>query len=117
MKKLTINDATKDELIQYFFVPEGMGGGYKIPAPEDSFLLWLQKKRGGELLTAYEQSSEAMRKSLHEYLEFVKQAIDEPDIDKKIELLNKANDAWERYEKANKLREKNGERMMEGYEV
>lgn len=117
MKKLTINDATKDELIQYFFVPEGMGGGYKIPAPEDSFLLWLQKKRGGELLTAYEQSSEAMRKSLHEYLEFVKQANDEPDIDKKIELLNKANDAWERYEKANKLREKNGERMMEGYEV
>lgn len=32
MKELTIQDATKDELIQYFFTPDGFGGGFRIPA-------------------------------------------------------------------------------------
>lgn len=47
MGKLTLQDATKQELIQYFFLPEGRGGGYIYPASEGSFLLWLQQKRGG----------------------------------------------------------------------
>lgn len=46
-KKLTIQDATKQELIEFMFAPAGMGGGFGIPVPKDNFILWLQKKQDG----------------------------------------------------------------------
>lgn len=101
-KKLTVDDATKEELIQYFFQPEGIGGGYRIPARVDKFLLWLEQKRTGELIAAQEQTIDASQKALHEYIQFVKEANDETDIDRKITLFDKANKAYTQYEKANK---------------
>ena len=115
MKELTIQDATKDELIQYFFTPDGFGGGFRIPAAKDSFLLWLKQKRDGELLDAIDTSIDASQKALHEYIELVKQMNDEKDIDRKLELAEKADKAYERYEKAEKaarrLPTKRGERQ------
>lgn len=115
MKELTIQDATKDELIQYFFTPDGFGGGFRIPAAKDSFLLWLKKKRDGELLDAIDTSIDASQKALHEYIELVKQMNDEKDIDRKLEIAEKADKAYERYEKAEKaarrLHTKRGERQ------
>ena len=102
MKELTIQDATKDELIQYFFTPDGFGGGFRIPAAKDSFLLWLKQKRDGELLDAIDTSIDASQKALHEYIELVKQMNDEKDIDRKLEIAEKADKAYERYEKAEK---------------
>ena len=102
MKKYTLNDATKDELIQYFFTPEGFGGGYRINADKERFLIWLARKRSGELLDAQDQTIDASQKALGEYVDFVRKANNEPDIDKKLDLLDKANKAYERYEKANK---------------
>lgn len=106
MKELTIQDATKDELIQYFFTPDGFGGGFRIPAAKDSFLLWLKQKRDGELLDAIDTSIDASQKALHEYIELVHQMNDEKDIDKKLEIAEKANQAYERYEKAEKRQAK-----------
>jgi hypothetical protein len=106
MKELTIQDATKDELIQYFFTPDGFGGGFRIPAAKDSFLLWLNQKRDGELLDAIDTSIDASQKALHEYVELVKQMNAEKDIDKKLEIAEKANKAYERYEKAEKRQAK-----------
>lgn len=115
MKELTIQDATKDELIQYFFTPDGFGGGFRIPAAKDSFLLWLKQKRDGELLDAIDTSIDASQKALHEYIELVKQMNDEKDIDRKLEIAEKADKAYERYEKAEKaarrLHTKRGERQ------
>lgn len=37
--KYKITDATKDELIQYFFGVEGFGGGHRVPADKDRFLM------------------------------------------------------------------------------
>lgn len=115
MKELTIQDATKDELIQYFFTPDGFGGGFRIPAAKDSFLLWLKQKRDGELLDAIDTSIDASQKALHEYIELVKQMNDEKDIDRKLEIAEKADKAYERYEKAEKaarrLHTKMGERQ------
>lgn len=115
MKELTIQDATKDELIQYFFTPDGFGGGFRIPAAKDSFLLWLKQKRDGELLDAIDTSIDASQKALHEYIELVKQMNDEKDIDRKLEIAEKADKAYERYEKAEKaarrLPTKRGERQ------
>ena len=115
MKELTIQDATKDELIQYFFTPDGFGGGFRIPAAKDSFLLWLKQKRDGELLDAIDTSIDASQKALHEYIELVKQMNDEKDIDRKLEIVEKADKAYERYEKAEKaarrLHTKRGERQ------
>ena len=87
MKKLTLDDATKEELIQYFFVPEGMGGGFRIPEMKDSVLLWLNNKRNGELLTAYEQTTEAMQQALHKYISLIHEANDEPDMKDRLKFM------------------------------
>lgn len=105
-KNLKITDATKEELLQYFFTPSGFGGGFRIPCREDSFILWLSNKRMGEVLDASEASIDASQKYLHEYTTLVKQMIDESDIDKKLELGQMANEAYEKYERANKAWER-----------
>jgi hypothetical protein len=102
MKKYTLKDATKDELIQYFFTCDTFGGGYRIQADKERFLMWLQQKRAGELIDAQEASIDASQKALDEYVSYVKQANDEKDIDKKLDILDKANEAYKRYEKFNK---------------
>lgn len=109
MKKLTVQDATKDELIQYFFSPEGLGeygGGFRIGASQDRFLLWLQKKRSGEYLDSADASLDASQKALHEYLDCVRKMNDATSIDEKLEWAEKGNKAYESYEKANKAYDK-----------
>lgn len=101
-KGLKVTDATKEELIQYFFSVEGLGGGYHIPADKDRFLLWLSRKRSDALFEAGETASEAAQKALREYIGYVKQLNDAENVDEKIRLINKANKAYERYEKFNK---------------
>lgn len=101
-KKLTIQDATKQELIEFMFAPAGMGGGFTIPVPQDSFILWLQKKRGKEYMDSADAAAEALNKALKSYIDFVRQANDEPDLDKKMALLQKGNEAYEKYEKYSK---------------
>lgn len=99
--KYKITDATKDELIQYFFGVEGFGGGYRVPADKDRFLIWLENKRCDALLKANETATEASDKALKEYIGFIRLANEEGNVDKKLELLDKANAAYERYEKFN----------------
>ena len=100
--KLKVTDATKDELIQYFFGVEGLGGGYRVGADKDRFLLWLTRKRSDALLTAGENALEASQKALHEYIGYVKQANETEDLDEKLLLFDKANKAYKRYEEFNK---------------
>lgn len=117
MKKLTIQDATKDELIQYFFTCDYFGGGYRIQADETKFLIWLRQKRTGELLDAQDKSIETSEKALHEYIDYVKQANDAEDLNKKFALFAKANEAYERYEKANKQYDKLGKKIDEAFNL
>lgn len=102
MKKYTLKDATKEELIQYFFSPECVGGGYRIQADKEKFLLWLHQKRAGELSEAYEASNEAAQKALDEYMRYIRHAQAEKDFEKKIDILSRANEAYLRYETINK---------------
>lgn len=113
-KKLTINDATKSELIEYFFKPDCFGGGFRIPAVRDKFLLWLQHKRNNELLTAQDETIEASQKHFTEYINLVKQMNDEPDLDKKLEIAEKANRAYALYEKAEKKYKSIDKKLMDG---
>lgn len=99
-KKLTIQDATKDELIEYFFNP--ISGGFLINADKQKFLLWLGHKRSKKLFEAIDASIDDSKKAFEEYFEWVKRANDEEDIETKIEYFEKANKAYERYENANK---------------
>lgn len=46
--KLKISDATKEELLQYFFGVEGFGGGYRIPEDKDRFLIIVSWEGGWE---------------------------------------------------------------------
>ena len=101
-KGLTAYDATKQELIEFMFAPAGMGGGFAIPVPQDSFILWLQKKRSKVFCDSAEEAAEASNKALKSYIDLVRQANDEPDINKKIALLDKGNKAYEKYEKYSK---------------
>lgn len=105
-KGLTIQDATKEELIQYFFTTDYFGGGYRIPALKDKFLLWLQKKRSGEFLSASEASLDESQKALHEYIDCVKKMNEATDIEEKLKWADQGNKAYERYEKANKAYDK-----------
>ena len=97
-KKLTVYDATKEELIQYFFHP--LDGGFRVPSSAERFLIWLEQKRTGELLDAQDKTIEASQKYLHEYIDLVKQANSEPELDKKLRIFEKANTAYKLYEKA-----------------
>lgn len=97
-----ITDATKDELIQYFFGVEGLGGGFRIGADKDRFLIWLERKRTDKLLDASDTAQEAANKAIHEYLDYVKKGNDAENIDEKLRLFDKANKAYERYEQFNK---------------
>ena len=110
---MTIQDATKDELIQYFFNP--LAGGNRIPADKDKFLIWLKQKRDGELLDVMDQSAEASQKALHEYIDFVKQANNDKDIERKLELSEKANEAYKRYEKLEKVYDKANKKLEKGW--
>ncbi len=113
-KKLTINDATKAELIEYFFNPDCFGGGYRIPAMQDKFLLWLQRKRNNELLTAQNETIEASQKHLTEYINLVKQMNDERNLDRKLEIAERANKAYALYEKAEKKYNSIDKKLMDG---
>ena len=111
---LTVNDATKDELIEYFFKPDCFGGGFRIPAVRDKFLLWLQRKRNNELLTAQDETIEVSQKYFTEYINLVKQMNDEPDLDRKLEIAEKANRAYALYEKAEKKYKSIDKKLMDG---
>lgn len=116
-KKLTIQDATKEELIQYFFQRDCFGGGYRIPALKDRFLLWLQSKRSGEFLEASEASLDESQKALHEYIDCVKKMNDATDIDEKMKWAEKGNKAYERYERANKAYDKFTKKADEVWDI
>lgn len=100
--KYKITDATKDELIQYFFGVEGLGGGYRIGADKDRFLIWLERKRTNTLLDAGDTAMEAADKALKQYLQYVQEANAAENFDEKMKLFDKANKAYERYENFNK---------------
>ena len=100
-KKLTLDDATKEELITYFFNP--ISGGFRINADKDRFLIWLQQKRTRELLDAQEASIDDSQKHLAEYVRLVKKTNDTEDINEKLIIFDQANKAYARYELAEKL--------------
>ena len=66
------------------------------------------------MLNAVERTIDASEKFLHQYIDFVKQANDEPDIDKKFELFNKANEAYKKYELSNKKYDSLNRKLDEG---
>lgn len=102
MKKLTLKDATKEELLQYFFGRRESGGGFVIPMDKERFLVWLKNKKTHELTNAQEESMNASQKVLEEYIGYLKQASDKKDTKEKIEIYRKANKVYKRYETINK---------------
>lgn len=100
--KYKITDATKQELIDYFFGVEGLVVGYRIPADKDRFLIWLAQKRASDLIDASKTAAKASNKALKEYIGFVQQANDTEDLGEKLALFEKANNAYKRYEEYNK---------------
>jgi len=100
--KYKITDATKQELIDYFFGVEGLVVGYRIPADKDRFLIWLEQKRANDLIDASKTASKASQKALKEYISFTQQAINTEDLDDKLTLFEKANNAFKRYEEYNR---------------
>lgn len=96
---ITMDDVTKEELIQYFFVPDGCGGGFRIPADKVEFLVWVENKRNGTLLEAGQTAQDAAMKNLNEYVRLIKKANDESDTVKKLRIFDEANAAYKRYER------------------
>ena len=101
-KKLTVYDATKDELIEFFFDQRKVEG----VLARERFLSWLWKKRNDELLDAQSTAIDASQRYLSQYVTLLKQATEEPDLEKKMIIFDKANKAYSMYEKAEKDYEK-----------
>ena len=99
---LKVSDATKEELIQYFFTEDTFGGGHRIRADKDRFLIWLAKKRAGKLMEAQEAAMDTEQESLRKYIETVKAFNEEKDIEKKLQLAETANKYYKQYERAGK---------------
>ena len=97
---LKVSDATKEELIQYFFTEDTFGGGHRIRADKNRFLLWLAKKRAGKLMEAQEAATNTEQESLRKYIETVKAFNEEKDLDKKLQLAQKGNKYYEQYQRA-----------------
>ena len=102
---LKVSDATKEELIQYFFTEDTFGGGHRLRADEDRFLLWLAKKRAVKLMEAQEAAMDTEQESLRKYIETIKALNEEKDIDKKLQLAETANKYYKQYESAGKQAE------------
>lgn len=111
MKKLTVYDATKEELIQYFFHP--IDGGFRIPSDVERFCIWLQKKRTQELIDMQNQTIDDSQACLHEYIRLMKEANDIEDIYEKMKIFERACVAYKQYEKLNKNYEKIDKQISE----
>lgn len=107
--RYTLDDATKAELIEYFFNP--ISGGYIVGADKDNFLIWLQQKRSGTLLKSYETATEKAHEMLNKYIELIGAANDEPDIKKKLALLKQADSAYKKYQAFDKQSDELGKKF------
>ena len=111
MKKLSLKDVTKDELIEYFFNP--ITGHSIYGADKERFLLWVYRKRTDTLLKQGETLAEASQKAFKEYIDCVKKMNDAKDIDEKFKWIDKANEAYKRYERLEKEYDKTDRKVNE----
>ena len=114
---LKVSDATKEELIQYFFREDEFEGGYRIGADRDRFLLWLAKKRAGKLMEAQEAAMNTEQESLRKYIETLKAFNEEKDIDKKLELAQKGSEYYMQYKRAAKQEEQLNKKLDTIYDL
>ena len=108
-KPLTIQDATKAELIEYFFSP--ISGGFRIGVDRQSFLLWLERHRREKAFKRYSDAVDAATESLDQYLKLLKRAKEEPDDMKRLDILTAAGRYYKQYEKLQAQAEKAAERI------
>ena len=108
-KPLTIQDATKAELIEYFFSP--ISGGFRIGADQQKFLLWLENRRREKKYKKYSDLQDAATESLDQYVELLERAKDEPDDMKRLTILTAADRYYRQYEKLQAQAEKAAERI------
>lgn len=108
-KPLTIQDATKAELIEYFFSP--ISGGFRIGADQQKFLLWLENHRREKNYESYSEAQDAALKALGQYVKVLEQAEKEPDDTKRNDLLTAAGKYFKQYEKLQGQAEKAAERI------
>lgn len=113
---LKVSDATKEELIQYFFTEDTFGGGHRIRADKERFLLWLAKKRAGKLMEAQEAAMDTEQESLRKYIETLKAFNEEKDLDKKLQIAQKGNKYYEQYQRAVKQGEQLNKKLDKIYD-
>ena len=108
-KPLTIQDATKAELIEYFFSP--ISGGFRIGADRQKFLLWLENHRREKNYKKYSDVQDAATESLDQYVKLLERAKEEPDNAKRLDILTTAGRYYKQYEKLQAQADKAAERI------
>lgn len=108
-RPLTIQDATKAELIEYFFSP--ISGGFRIGADQQKFLLWMENHRREKNYESYSEAQDAALKALSQYVKVLEQAEKEPDGMKRLDILAEADRYYRQYEKLQAQAEKAAERI------
>lgn len=108
-KPLTIWDATKEELIIYFFNP--MSGGFQIGADQKKFLLWLENRRREMNFKIYSGVHDAAMNALDQSVKLLEQAKAETNEMKRTDILTAARRYYKQYEKLQAQADKAAERM------
>lgn len=101
MKIKNVNEATKEELLLYFFAPE-FNGANRLRADKDRFLLWVNARRSKSLLDAQSRVAEQGSDYFKEYIALIKEADEEKDLDRKLAIYEKANKAYELWDRNRK---------------
>lgn len=97
-KGLKLTDATKSELLEYFFAPICEGREH-LQYNEDRFLIWLNYKRNKEIIDEKSNLAEKSHDLLEEFIELSKQITLEDDSDVKMKLIKRSNKLWDEVQK------------------
>ena len=108
-KPLTIQDATKAELIEYFFSP--ISGGFRICADQQKFLLWLENHRREKAFERYSNVQKAAMDYLDISVKQLEKAKEESDAMKRADLLAEAGRLYKKYEELKARADKFEERI------
>ena len=96
-----IYDATKAELLEFISTRWG------APRIIEDIEIWLNSKRSKDKLNKIDDCIKVSEESFKAYVNLLKQANDETeDLNRKIELMERAQSYYEAYERANKAYDK-----------
>lgn len=105
-KRLTLKECTKEELIAWLTSPRAFGAG-------EACLRFIEDRRFGMLSNSIDEAIEQSQVEIRKYIDYIKKANNESDLDKKIALLKEADRHYKLHEQYDRDYERLSKRQDE----